>query len=393
LETDESTGTQTVPDGGSAHVELPSGVAVDIGAGSTIDAKGVTTVARDGTAHVEIPGGVAAEVGGGTTIAPDGNITIPANGTAQIALPAGADIAVSGAAGIAPTGGVTLAYGTKAQITPSGGGQAISVGGGYEIIPDFDVPEGFALLWHNPFIDVSEDDWFFGDVKSVYSAALFAGTSANTFSPATPMTRAMLVTVLWRLSGQPAPTEAHKFEDVPAGEWYTDAVSWAAENDIVSVHSETVFGPNDDVTREQIALILFRHAAAGGVDVTGRADVSGFADASRISSWAEDAISWAVYEGLIRGRDNNLLASADKRDARGTRRHHEPLQREIRLIHFCCYPTSLFFLGRAARRQHRAALPPSLCLFRPSGGHNRNSAFLALVAAKARFSQKYDFIW
>ncbi len=156
-----------------------------------------------------------------------------------------------------------------------------------------------------PFFDVSENAWFFGDVVYAGNNGLFNGTAANTFSPDATMTRAMLVTVLWRMEGQPE-ADASSFTDAK-GEWYSKAVDWASANGIVNGVSSTSFAPDDDVTREQMAAILFRYAAFKGIDASARADISGFADYGSISDYAVEALSWANAEGIINGSDANSL--------------------------------------------------------------------------------------
>ena len=125
------------------------------------------------------------------------------------------------------------------------------------------------------------------------------------FSPNDPMTRAMLVTVLWRLDGKTAASKPGAFVDVPANEWYTEAVAWAAESGIVNGMDATHFAPNDEVTREQIAAILFRYAERKGVDTTKRADLTAFPDAEKVSDYAKTALAWASAAALIKGTNEN----------------------------------------------------------------------------------------
>ena len=155
--------------------------------------------------------------------------------------------------------------------------------------------------WVIPFKDVAENDWFFEGVKFVFQNELFNGTAADTFSPNAPMTRAMLVTVLWRLDGKTAPKAACAFTDVDATAYYADAVAWAAENGVVKGVDETHFAPEAEVTREQLAAILFRYAEKKGVDTAKRAALSTFPDADKVSNYAKDAMAWAVETGLING--------------------------------------------------------------------------------------------
>ena len=155
--------------------------------------------------------------------------------------------------------------------------------------------------WNDPFRDVRTSDWFYSGVKFAYQHGLFQGTAADMFSPDEPMTRAMLVTVLWRMDGKPGAAGGSSFTDVPRGQWYTEAVAWAAENGVVNGVGGGKFEPDGNVTREQIATILYRYAGLRGVPTGGRADLGSFPDGGAVSGWAYDALSWANAAGLIAG--------------------------------------------------------------------------------------------
>lgn len=159
-----------------------------------------------------------------------------------------------------------------------------------------------------PFGDVKSADWFYNDVKYVYEKGMMAGTAADVFAPNATTTRAMIVTILYRLEGSPAVTGTSAFVDVPAGQWYTDAVNWAAANQIVNGTSATTFAPNDSITREQMAAILYRYAQYKGYDVTKKADLSGYSDNGQVSAYAKDALAWANAAKLINGVTNTTLA-------------------------------------------------------------------------------------
>lgn len=159
-----------------------------------------------------------------------------------------------------------------------------------------------------PFGDVKTADWFYNDVKYVYEKGMMAGTAADVFAPNATTTRAMIVTILYRLEGSPAVTGTSTFVDVPAGQWYTDAVNWAAANQIVKGTSATTFAPNDSITREQMAAILYRYAQYKGYDVTKKADLSGYSDNGQVSAYAKDALAWANAAKLINGVTNTTLA-------------------------------------------------------------------------------------
>ena len=158
-----------------------------------------------------------------------------------------------------------------------------------------------------PFTDVKESDWFYDAVVYAYTNELFNGTSATTFSPNSTMTRAMLVTVLWRLEGTPAAGSASTFADVEPGSWYTDAVAWASSVGIVNGTSATTFDPNGSVTREQIAAILYRYAKTKGWNVNGASSLNVFADGSQVSEWAVRSMEWTYAKGLITGKDAGRL--------------------------------------------------------------------------------------
>lgn len=157
------------------------------------------------------------------------------------------------------------------------------------------------------FGDVPQNIWFASGVQFAAEQGLFTGVSANEFAPYDPMTRAMLVTVLHRLDGADA-SGTNSFTDVLNGKWYTNAIAWASANGIVEGLSGNRFAPNAPITREQLAAILFRYAKACGYDVSARAELTAYADAAQVSTWAGDAMRWAVASGLISGRSGAQLA-------------------------------------------------------------------------------------
>lgn len=161
---------------------------------------------------------------------------------------------------------------------------------------------GCVEAWKNPFTDVKDTDWFYEAVKYAAENELFSGTSATAFSPNADMTRAMLVTALYRLEGKPITPAVSSYTDVEEGQWYTDAVEWASASNLVGGYGNGLFGTNDFVTREQIASILYRYAVYKKYDVTVSADLTTYTDAPGISSWANEAVRWANEESLITGR-------------------------------------------------------------------------------------------
>ena len=159
----------------------------------------------------------------------------------------------------------------------------------------------------NPFTDVSEKDWFYGDVMFVYENGLMLGTSKTLFSPHGTATRGMMATILWRMEGSPAPKGKNSFTDVEAGKWYADAITWTAENSIFAGYSKDKFGPDDPITREQLAAIFYRYADYKGYDLTVKGNLDKFKDADKITDYAKTAMQWAVGSGLVKGKSGNLL--------------------------------------------------------------------------------------
>lgn len=158
-----------------------------------------------------------------------------------------------------------------------------------------------------PFVDVAENDWFYDSVRYVYDNGLMEGTSATTFAPTLTTTRSMVTTILWRAEGQPQTDNTVSYPDVEADTWYTEAICWGTEEGIVKGYGDGNFGPNDLITREQFATILYRYAQYKGYDVSASDDLSAFPDADQTGSWAVDAVKWAVGSGLLNGKDGGLL--------------------------------------------------------------------------------------
>ena len=158
-----------------------------------------------------------------------------------------------------------------------------------------------------PFTDVVEGAWYYDAVNYVYENNLFSGTSATTFGPNVPMTRAMLVTVLYSMEGKPVVSGTMSFTDVAKDAWYYNAVLWATQSKIVSGYPDNRFGVNDVLTREQMSLILYGYAKSKGYDMSAKGDVSKFVDKASISNWALQSVEWAVGESLLSGKDAGKL--------------------------------------------------------------------------------------
>ncbi|GFZ87299.1 hypothetical protein GCM10008018_36910 [Paenibacillus marchantiophytorum] len=155
------------------------------------------------------------------------------------------------------------------------------------------------------FNDIS-NHWAASSINYVVEHSLFSGTAANTFSPDTTMTRGMLVTVIHRLAGKPE-AGANRFEDVNANDYYSDAIAWANQNNIVNGIDQTRFAPNQSVTREQLAQILFNYAKANKLNVSANQSLETFTDAKKISTWAVDAMKWSISNNLLSGKGNDIL--------------------------------------------------------------------------------------
>ena len=165
--------------------------------------------------------------------------------------------------------------------------------------------------WTNPFADVSGDAWYCDAVQYVNEHGLMAGTSGNTFAPNLATTRGMIVTILYRLAGSPEIKDeiwGYPFQDVDANAYYAAAVYWARMNGIVAGYSQERFGPNDTITREQMATILYGYAQYKGCDTTAKADLRKYTDAAQVGPWAAEAIRWANAEGLVNGTSATTLS-------------------------------------------------------------------------------------
>ena len=207
------------------------------------------------------------------------------------------------------------------KVTVTQGSKAIDVTDNSDSTYSFTMPKGPVTITvtftesdqpepapEQPFTDVHEDDWYYQSVLYVYNEGLMTGTAKDTFSPGLTTTRGMIVSILHRQEGEPAASSNASFSDVTSGAYYEDAVNWAAAEGIVNGYSDSAFGPNDAITREQMAAILMNYAQYKGQDVSARADLSAYSDAESVSAWAEEAMSWANAEGLINGMSDTELA-------------------------------------------------------------------------------------
>ncbi len=161
------------------------------------------------------------------------------------------------------------------------------------------------------FTDVSLSAWYAQAVEYVSENGLMSGTGGGKFSPGTPMTRAMLATVLYRMDGSPVPAKAHGFSDVPGGAYYERAVAWAAENGIVSGTGGGRFGSESHITRQDLTVMLYRYGNFKGYDISASDSLAGFSDSSRVAGYARQAVQWAVGAGILHGDSGRLIPSGD----------------------------------------------------------------------------------
>ena len=185
-----------------------------------------------------------------------------------------------------------------------------SEGGDEPDIPDIPLPPVTPTPTPTPelpFDDVKPGNWFYNDVAYVYEKGIMDGVDNRVFSPNTTLNRAMFVTMLYRVAGEPAVSKTADFSDVPGGTWFSDAVAWASSQGIVDGYDDDLFGPYNSLTREQLATILYRYAKWSGRSTYSPTDaLAGFADAADVSAYALDAMRWAVYTGLMQGSENGL---------------------------------------------------------------------------------------
>ena len=178
----------------------------------------------------------------------------------------------------------------------------------YFFMPDQEVTVSAIFAYDYPdmpFIDVNPNSWYYSAIEFVYNKGIMNGVTASSFNPDGTITRGMIVTMLWRMAGEPSAVAAG-FADVAADSYYAKAIAWAAKNGIIEGYSASSFGPNDAITREQLATVLYRYAKYLGYTTTG-SSLSGYYDASRVSSWAKDAMGWAVKNGVVTGLSSTWL--------------------------------------------------------------------------------------
>ena len=201
---------------------------------------------------------------------------------------------------------VTDKNGNTVKLTNKGNGKYTFTMPGSQIT----VNASFAKDSSSPvdsFLDVNTGAWYYDAVKYAVESGLMSGTGTYTFEPNTTLSRGMIAQMLYALEGKPSISSANNFTDVSSSDWYDKAASWAQSKGIITGYEDGRFGPNDPLTREQLALILYNYAKSEGYGTSAKADLSKFADGTSTSPWAQQAMSWAVGEGLLSGRGVNML--------------------------------------------------------------------------------------
>ena len=310
-----------MPDGGEADIKPTEDGKVEVPGGSTVKAgeNGPEVTVPDEGGKVSGDGTVTVP-GGSTVTIPDGNggkteITVPDGGEADIKPTNDGKVKVPEGATVTKPDGTTVTV-------PSGGGIIDPATGDVAPVkPEDPTPsqptrrpsrrptrgeepkteEPKATVDH--FADVKPGDWFYDSVKAVVEQGLMNGTGQTTFAPDMDTSRAMIATIIWRLADSPEPKAALTYPDCVADSWYAKAVAWCSEQGVVKGYGNGSFGPDDPITREQLAAMLYRYASSPAT----RNTLNSFTDADQAGSWAMDALCWAVEKGILTGKGGGVL--------------------------------------------------------------------------------------
>lgn len=291
-------------------------IVVSDGASTLTTAYAIIVVTRAASSGGSIDGGSSDGGGGGSSSSSDYLINVDQSTGGRVTVqPGRADRGDLVIITVDPNTG----YALDALIVRDSSGNLISVAQQSDTRYTFEMPSSrvtieatFTRISQDhtpsslPFTDVAASAWYYNAVEYVYERGMMAGVENNLFSPNATTTRAMIVTILYSLENRPS-SGSMNFTDVPAGQWYTSPIAWTAANGIVGGYGDGRFGPNDTITREQMAAILYRYAQFKGYDVSNIGDLSRYTHAGQVSDWTRTAIGWANAQGLITGNTATTL--------------------------------------------------------------------------------------
>jgi hypothetical protein len=252
--------------------------------------------------------------GGGTVTAPadnppvsnpDGSVTLPGGGAVE--TPRGVTVTVPEGSVVTPDGSISFPQGSGGGAVELPGGYTLNLPENAVVIIDENAPLGYSVEIENPFKDLAQNDWFYGDAMFAYSHGLLNGTGAEEYSPGMPTTRGMVVAVLHRLESEPDASTENMFSDVANEEYYTKAVTWAAGEGIVEGYGDEIFRPDFDITRQELAAVLLRLANHKGLKLPAVREYTAFADDTNISGYAREAVETLYEAGIISGKPGNIF--------------------------------------------------------------------------------------
>ncbi len=298
---ENSDGSKTLPGGGTINVN--DEVKFTAPNGTVVDASGKVSIPDGKTATLDlVESNSTATVPGGTTVSPKGTVTV-GDGKATITLPNKNKLEVSEGSVI---DGTTVTVGAGgASMTVDG--KTYTYGEGQVLILDEDVPLGLYVQYDFPFSDVAEGDWYYEAVKFVFDNGIMNGTGADIFDPYVKLNRGMMVQILFNLDGKNITNGTFTFEDVAKGAWYEDAIAWAAPKGIVLGYSETVFAPLQNITREQMAAMLYRYCQYKGIELPVVRESGSFTDSASVSAYAKEAVQAMYQAGILNGKGNGVF--------------------------------------------------------------------------------------
>lgn len=292
-------GSLTLPNGGK--ISIKDLITLDAPNGTVIDEDGTVYIPDDTTAKIELEdSGSSIIVPGGSAISTAGTVTV-GDGTATLTLPNNAKMTLSEGSTInantvkVGADGATVIADTKVYDYDEG----------EILVLDSDIPLGFYVMYQDHFSDVSDSAWYYNAVKYAFEKNIMQGTGYG-FVPNTHLNRAMMVQILYNLDGSPS-AGVPMFNDVASGAWYADAATWAASKSIVNGVGDNKFAPNNDITREQMAVMLYNYCNTKGIELPELRETTAFADSTSTSPWAIEAIEAMYQAGILSGKGNGVF--------------------------------------------------------------------------------------